>query len=617
MLPTTHRVPGLKVLSRPADDFREMDPVSAAVERPLVSVIITSYNYAHYIGEAISSVLTQDFPSFELIVVDNASTDNTDDVVAAFARDARLRYIKNETNIGLTPNHNRGLGFARGDFIVFCSADDRLLPGHLRRSYDYLQAHPEIDMVYSGVVFMDAQSRPFGVRNMSGQLPVDYAGGRNEFAAQLAEGCYVPWPSMLARRSLFDELGPLENLTAADYEITVRWAAAGKRFGYLRAPSVSIRLHGPQASGASYVADGRDLTDYLAILEKFVVPENAGRLQGFTNAIARHAGWRADYYRQTRGSAIPLEIAERVDAITQRLAALPSLAPAEALDGAPLISVIVRVETIPQLLLSLDALAAQQDPPEWEAVVVGEGGTDLSALLAARPYGARIRFVRLDGPGPAAARNAGIRLAAGRIITYLDPGNVFGPHHLAQLAAHFAAGAQVVRSTARLLLDETSDGTPNTLVRETPVAGLFRGVEDDDRDFVAPAVPVDAIAHLAGTVEHTGPFRADIPAGDAWEYWLRLRRFAPVFNAEAALDVRVIRQRILPDPVFLHVAQSLHRAYPAPPGSPLAARRAVYLQAMSDHLERGAAAIVDEMKAVEVLAAMLGIENAVMTATRN
>ena len=594
-----------------------MNPDSGAPERPLVSVIVTSYNYAHYIGEAIASVLSQDFPQLELIVVDNASTDNTDEVVAGFAADPRLRYIKNETNIGLTPNHNRGLSFARGDYIVFCSADDGLLPGHLRRSYDYLQAHPDIDMVYGGVVFMDAQSRPFGVRNMSGQLPVDYDGGRNEFAAQLAEGCYVPWPSMLARRRLFDELGPLELLTAADYEITVRWAAAGKRFGYVRTPSVSIRLHGPQASGTSYVAEGGDLTDYLAILEKYVVPENAGRLQGFTNAIARHVAWRADFFRQSSGAPTPVAIAERVDAITRSLAEVPQLPLTADLQGAPLISVVLRVETIPQLLVSLESLAAQQNAPAWEAVVVGEAGNDLGPLLRSRPYGDRVRFVRLDERGHAgAARNAGIRLAAGRIITYLEAGNTFGPHHLAQLAALFEAGAQVVRSNVRLLLDETRDGTPNTLLRETPVAGLFRGLEDDERDFVAPAVPVDAIAHRAGTVEHTGSFRADIPACEVWEYWLRLRRFAPVFNAEASIDVRVIRQRILPDPVFLSIAQSLHHAYAAQPGSPLAARRAVYLQAIAERIQSGAAAIADDMKAVEVLATLLGIENAVMTATR-
>ena len=98
-------------------------------------------------------------PSLELIVVDNASTDNTDEVVARFSGDSRLRYYKNPTNIGLAPNHNRGLELARGKYILFVSADDKLLPGHLRRCYDYLEAHPAIDMVYTGVVFINAESR--------------------------------------------------------------------------------------------------------------------------------------------------------------------------------------------------------------------------------------------------------------------------------------------------------------------------------------------------------------------------------------------------------------------------------------------------------------------------
>jgi len=592
-----------------------MDLPLAAAERPLISVIITSYNYAHYIGESISSVLAQDVSSFELIVVDNASTDATDEVVGQFTDDPRLRYYKNATNIGLAPNHNRGLELARGEYILFCSADDRLLPGHLRRCFDYLEAHPAIDMVYTGVIFIDANGRPFGVRSMSGQLPVDYDGGRNEFVAQLAEGCYVAWPSILARRSLYDELGPLHLMTAADYEITVRWAAARKAFGYLRAPSVCIRIHGPQASGAAYVADGRDLTDYLDILDKFVIPENWDLIQGCQGSIGRHLLWRTDFHRQSKGSGVAPEIAKRVDDLSQRIAQIPQWRPSEGLNGRPMISVILRVGTLRQLLVSLASLDAQQDAPAWEAVVVAENGPHLGALLRAQPYAERVRFVRMDEhTAPAAARNLGQRLAAGRIITYLEPGNAYAPQHLANLERAFEGGALVVRSDVRFLLSETHDGTPNTVYRETLVAGLSRGAGDEDRDLIAAAVPVDAIAHANGTIERTGPFRVDLPVGDVWEYWLRLKALGAVFAPGPTVDVRTIRQRVLPDPAYVGLAQSIYRAYPAPEESALSSRRATYLKAVMPHFERGAAAIVDERKAIEVLAALLGIENAVLTA---
>ncbi len=583
---------------------------------PLISVIITSYNYAHYLSESISSVLMQDVHDLELIVVDNASTDNTDEVISGYLADPRLRYYKNATNIGLTPNHCRGLELARGAYILFVSADDRLLPGHLRRCLDYLEAHPSIDMVYTGVIFMEANSRPFDVRNMLGQLPVDYVGGRNEFAAQLTEGCYVAWPSMLARRSLYDELGPLHQMTAADYEITVRWAAARRQFGYLRVPSVCIRLHGPQASGTAYVAQGHDLIDYLDILEKFVIPANWDLLQGYQLALERHLAWRADMYRQAKGDAIPAEIQQRIDDAIARFKAIPYWLPNVELGKRPLISVIVRTGTVLQLLFSLKSLALQADAPAWEAIVVAEGGPDLGPLVSAHPYADRVRFVRMDqSDAPAAARNLGQRLASGRIITYLEAGNSFAPQHLANLARTFETGVLVVRSDARLLLCDSHDGTPNTIHRETTVAGIFRGAVDEDRDLIAATVPVDAIAHVSGTIERTGAFRTDLAVGEVWEYWLRLKTMGTAYLPGPSVDVRVLRGHELPKPVYIKLAEGIYRAYPAAEGSALARRRATYLREITGHFEAGAAAIVDEAKSIEVLAALYGIEDAVWTPT--
>jgi len=118
-----------------------MDPL------PLVTVIITTYNYAHTVGLAIDSALGQNYPELEVLVVDNASTDATPELAARYAADPRFRYIRNETNIGMVPNHNKGLRESRGEYVLFLSADDFLLPGHISRSYWYLREHPEVDVL--------------------------------------------------------------------------------------------------------------------------------------------------------------------------------------------------------------------------------------------------------------------------------------------------------------------------------------------------------------------------------------------------------------------------------------------------------------------------------------
>jgi len=115
-------------------------------------------------------------------------------------------------------------------------------------------------------------------------------------------------------------------MTAADYEITVRWSAARKAFAYLRTPSVCIRLHGPQASGSAYVAEGRDLVDYLDILDKFVVPDNWDLLQGFQTAITAHLAWRTSFTGKRAQRRLARNSA-RVDELTGRLASIPSWLP--------------------------------------------------------------------------------------------------------------------------------------------------------------------------------------------------------------------------------------------------------------------------------------------------
>ena len=107
----------------------------------LVSVIMPSYNTANYIAASIQSVLDQTYQNWELLLVDDCSTDDTDAVVAPFLSDARIRYLKNERNSGAAISRNRALHEANGRWIAFLDSDDLWYPTKLEAQLKFMQAH--------------------------------------------------------------------------------------------------------------------------------------------------------------------------------------------------------------------------------------------------------------------------------------------------------------------------------------------------------------------------------------------------------------------------------------------------------------------------------------------
>ena len=105
---------------------------------PEVSVIIPSFNHAKYVGEAISSALEQDFRDFEVIVSDDASTDDSWEVIDSFS-DSRVKKIRREANVGVVSNYNDALELSRGNIIMTIGSDDRLLPGAIGAHVAFLR----------------------------------------------------------------------------------------------------------------------------------------------------------------------------------------------------------------------------------------------------------------------------------------------------------------------------------------------------------------------------------------------------------------------------------------------------------------------------------------------
>lgn len=130
---------------------------------PAVSVCVPTFNYGRFLPDVVRSVLAQTFKDFELVVVDNASTDATAELMEAFVRsDPRIRFYRNAENIGIAKNFNRALGYATGDYVKILCADDLLAPSALERSLALIQSDPAVSLVTTGRLLVDFQLRPVG-----------------------------------------------------------------------------------------------------------------------------------------------------------------------------------------------------------------------------------------------------------------------------------------------------------------------------------------------------------------------------------------------------------------------------------------------------------------------
>jgi glycosyltransferase involved in cell wall biosynthesis len=112
---------------------------------PKVSVLIPTYNYAHFLDETIQSVLNQTYNDYELIIVDNKSTEDTLEVVDKYLGDRRIHFYQNATNLGLSGNWNKCLGYATGEYIKFLCADDKFHPEMLRKFVSVMDENPTVN----------------------------------------------------------------------------------------------------------------------------------------------------------------------------------------------------------------------------------------------------------------------------------------------------------------------------------------------------------------------------------------------------------------------------------------------------------------------------------------
>ncbi|MBC7251743.1 MAG: glycosyltransferase [Anaerolineae bacterium] len=213
---------------------------------PRVSVIIPTYNRADMVCEAIDSVMTQTLKDVEVIVVDDGSNDGTGDLLRERYGE-RIRYFYQE-NQGRAVARNRGVRASRSPYLLFLDSDDWLLPDALRQQAEFLDAHPDVDVVYSDGYYCDATGQP--IQHISLERPPVPEGKLLE--VMVLHNVVVATHSALVRRRALDRLGdPYFDETlrgTEDADLWLRLAAVGATFAYQDVLTCKYRLHEGNAS---------------------------------------------------------------------------------------------------------------------------------------------------------------------------------------------------------------------------------------------------------------------------------------------------------------------------------------------------------------------------------
>ncbi len=128
---------------------------------PEISIVLPAYNCESFLKEAIESLLNQTFKDFELIIINDGSTDKTEDVIKNFS-DPRIIYKKNEKNSGLVYTLNKGIDIAKGKYIARMDGDDISLPARLEKQKEILDEYPDIAVAASTITFINEKNESEG-----------------------------------------------------------------------------------------------------------------------------------------------------------------------------------------------------------------------------------------------------------------------------------------------------------------------------------------------------------------------------------------------------------------------------------------------------------------------
>jgi glycosyltransferase involved in cell wall biosynthesis len=282
-------------------------------ESPKVSVVIPVYNREKYVRSAVDSILSQTFSDFELLVIDDGSTDGSIAVVQSYS-DPRIRFVRNNTNLGVSATRDKGIQLARGEYLAFLDSDDCAYPDRLRKQTAFLDNHPDYAAVGSWSEWMSEEGHP------SGRIKRKPTSSKEIAAWRLFQQGIENSASM-ARTDVLRAYRHREDFdVCSDFELWAR-IAANHKLATLPEVLVHRRIHARQLTQEKAArTEGQRLAIYAAQLHLLGI--------SFTDSdLKRHFLLRSMRKRGFRPDLIYLEWAEtwllRLEAANHRAGCYP------------------------------------------------------------------------------------------------------------------------------------------------------------------------------------------------------------------------------------------------------------------------------------------------------
>lgn len=246
--------------------------------KPRVSVIVCTYNRASFIPQAIDSIIGQSYTNLEIIIIDDASDDNTEEIINRYINNhSNIYYYRNENNLGIANSRNKAISLAKGEYIAPLDSDDFWMDrDKLKKQVEFLDANPDYALLGGGIMHVDANSRPVKkvlfpvydslIRNIILQF--------NPFAQS----------TLLFRKDVVLECGgySTEYKVCDDYDL---WMKIGLKYKFTNIPQVlaGYRVHGGNITHTKRLTTAKEI---LEIVKKYA-PHYKRRYIGIMKAYLR------------------------------------------------------------------------------------------------------------------------------------------------------------------------------------------------------------------------------------------------------------------------------------------------------------------------------------------